>query len=153
MTGKEFIQKVIITDIGKMQDAGFYYYSFILMAQSIEVMGAFLDNKPLKADNQSSKRFNNALKELFHKQYFFLNKDYYLYNKLRNQMVHALIPSQELLLTTKDSGKKHLSNEDKKLVLVAETFYNDVRTAAEKLIYLIDNQKIKPKNLPVDIFI
>ena len=67
------------------------------MGQAIEVLGGFLDNKPMKAKGQSSRRFSNSVNRLFGGRYRLLNDKLYLYDKLRNQMTHTFIPGGDLL--------------------------------------------------------
>ena len=69
---KEFISRIFIDEIGRLQKEGFYFFSFILMGQAIEALGCFLDNKPMKAKAQSSKRFSKALNILMGNKYQWL---------------------------------------------------------------------------------
>ena len=54
---ERFLQKVIVDEIAKLQGIGLTYMQFVVMGQAIEVLGSFLDNKPMKAKGQSGKRF------------------------------------------------------------------------------------------------
>ena len=87
-----FLEEVIIRELGKMQEIEISYMPFVLMGQAIEVLGGFLDNKPMKAKGQSSRRFSNSVNRLFGGRYRLLNDKLYLYDKLRNQMTHTFIP-------------------------------------------------------------
>ena len=60
-----FLEEVIIRELGKMQEIEISYMPFVLMGQAIEVLGGFLDNKPMKAKGQSSRRFSNSVNRLF----------------------------------------------------------------------------------------
>ena len=93
-----FLEEVIIRELGKMQEIEISYMPFVLMGQAIEVLGGFLDNKPMKAKGQSSRRFSNSVNRLFGGRYRLLNDKLYLYDKLRNQMTHTFIPGGDLLL-------------------------------------------------------
>ena len=81
-----FLEEVIIRELGKMQEIEISYMPFVLMGQAIEVLGGFLDNKPMKAKGQSSRRFSNSVNRLFGGRYRLLNDKLYLYDKLRNQI-------------------------------------------------------------------
>ncbi|MBU0763977.1 MAG: hypothetical protein KJ607_03980, partial [Bacteroidetes bacterium] len=133
-----------------LQDTGFHYFSFIMMALAIETMGAFLDTKPFRAQSQSKKRFSAAIRKLFDRRYIIDNRTDWLYEKLRNHFAHTMVPSSWLILTSVASnrtGKEHLSFHDDKLVLVAEDFYNDMKKAAERLIRLIEQGKAEGKRI------
>ncbi len=145
---KSFISKFFIKEIKRLQQEEFYYFSFILIGQAIEGLGGFMDNKPLKARGQSFKRFTKAINILMPPKYRLINKNNFLYDKLRNQMTHSFIPSNTLLLLTKEkniNNYSHLDIIDKKLVLIAEDFQEDIITACNKLFYLLDNDKVRPK--------
>lgn len=47
MTPEEFIDTVLVRDIGKVIDAGCAYLSFGLIAQGIETLGGLLDEKEI----------------------------------------------------------------------------------------------------------
>lgn len=145
---ESFLNEVVIKELGKVQDAGLSYMQFVLMGQAIEVLGSFLDNKPMKAKGQSSKRFSNAVNYLFGGRYRLLNDNYFLYDKLRNQMTHTFIPGTDLTLIAKDDGMhRHLSNEGEQLVLVADIFYQDICAACNRLTESLRTGRVKPKNI------
>lgn len=145
-----FLEEVIIRELGKLQDAGLSYMQFVLMGQAIEVLGGFLDNKPMKAKGQSSKRFANGVNRLFGGRYRLLNDSCFLYDKLRNQMTHTFIPGKGLILlpaVSPDGKYKHLDYQDGQLVLVAEVFYRDICEACARLVAGMKAGRIKPKNI------
>jgi hypothetical protein len=145
---KSFINKFFIEEIKRLQDNEFYYFSFILIGQAIEALGGLMDNKPLKARGQSFKRFTKSINSLMPPKYRLVNKDNVLYDKLRNQMTHSFIPSNSLILITKEkniNNYNHLDTVDGKLVLIAEDFYQDIVQACNKLFYLLDTEKVKAK--------
>ncbi len=146
----KFLQEVVIRELGKAQQAGLSYMHFVLMGQAIEVLGSFLDSKPVKAKGQSAKRFSMAANGLFGGRYRLLNDNHMLYDKLRNQMTHTFIPSADLLLLNRQdaSGKyRHLEYADGKLVLVGEIFYADICAACARLSRLLKEGKVKAKNI------
>ncbi len=147
---EEFLDTVIVQELGKLQSVNLTYMQFVLMGQAIEVLGSFLDNKPMKAKGQSSRRFAQGVNWLFGGKYRLLNTNFVLYDKLRNQMTHTFIPGGDLLLiASRDSeGKyKHLEYCDGKLVLVGEVFYEDICTACKRLVRLLREGKVKAKNI------
>ena len=44
---EHFIREVIVDEITKLQGVGLSYMQFVIMGQAIEVLGSFLDNKPM----------------------------------------------------------------------------------------------------------
>ncbi|MGL5681895.1 MAG: hypothetical protein ACRDDZ_02430 [Marinifilaceae bacterium] len=147
---EHFINNVIISQLGMLQQTDATFISFVAMGQAIEVMGSLLDNKPMKAKGQSSKRFNACINYLLGGGYRIHNENMYLYDKLRNQMVHTFIPSGDILLIReKDNlqGMKHLTKVDGRLVLISEQMYADICKAAQRLCSLLHSGKVKAKNI------
>lgn len=147
---ESFFNKVIIGELGKLQKADLSYMQFVIMGQAIEVLGGFLDNKPMKAKGQSAKRFSYGVNRLFGGRYRLLNNNEYLYDKLRNQMTHTFIPGKDLLLLNEAENPgnyKHLEIIDGRLVLIAEVFYKDICSACQRLISYLREGKVKPKNI------
>ncbi|WP_320019710.1 hypothetical protein [Labilibaculum manganireducens] len=147
---KLFIRKIFIDEIGRLQKEGFYFFSFIMMGQAIEALGCFLDDKPLKAKAQSSKRFSKSLNILMGNNYRAVNNDHWLYDKLRNQLTHSFVPSKSLLLCSRKNqpeGAEHLEQLNGRLVLVAEDMYEDLVKGCEKLFGMIDRGKVPLKRI------
>lgn len=145
-----FLNEVIINEIGKLQGIGLSYMQFVIMGQAIEVLGSFLDNKPMKAKGQSAKRFSYSVNRLFGGRYRLLNDKEYLYDKLRNQMTHTFLPSGDLLLLSQKentAGYQHLEMKDKKLIMISEVFYSDIRQACERLVCQLKEGRMLPKNI------
>ncbi|QZE13679.1 hypothetical protein K4L44_14065 [Halosquirtibacter laminarini] len=144
---KAFVQKFFIDEIGRLQQEKFTFFSFILMGQAIETLGAFLDKKPMKATGQSAKRFSKGLNWLLGDRYKIINKDHWLFLKFRNQLTHSFIPSNELLLiseTQLEEGVNHLGLYEGKRVLVAEQMYKDLTKGCHKLFWMLDKGRITP---------
>lgn len=147
---EQFLQEVVIKEIAKLQGVGLSYMQFVIMGQAIEVLGSFLDNKPMKAKGQSAKRFSLGVKKLFGGRYRLLNDNCFLYDKLRNQMTHTFIPGGDLLLLNQvenTKGYKHLQMVDGQLVLISELFYEDICRASERLLDAIKNGQLLPKSI------
>lgn len=148
-----FVDTLIKGELKQIIDSKALYMKFVLIGQTIEVLGALLDNKPMKAKGQSAKRFNHAINSLFGGDYRVQNSDYYLYDKLRNQMTHSFIPGGDIELynTALDTPKKHMKKEGGILVMVADEFYNDIVQASNRLLYLIKVGKVKAKNIAFEV--
>lgn len=147
---ESFLNEVIIGELAKLQKAELSYMQFVIMGQAIEVLGGFLDNKPMKARGQSAKRFSNGVNRLFGGRYRLLNDKDYLYDKLRNQMTHTFIPGKDLLLLneiTNTGNYSHLEIADGRLVLISEVFYRDICSACQRLSGYLKEGRVKPKNI------
>lgn len=144
-----FLHAVVVEELEKLQRAGLTYMHFVIMGQAVEVLGGFLDRKPMKAKGQSARRFAAAVRYLLGGRYRLLNENNFLYDKLRNQMTHTFLPGGDLILvnTEREEGYTHLEIRDKCLVLVAETFCGDIRRACGRLVQLLKEGRIKPKNI------
>lgn len=147
---KTFLDKVIEKELNYIVCSGSRYMCFVLMGQSIEVLGSFLDNKPMKSKGQSMYRFNKSIDVLFGGRYRVLNCESKLYDKLRNQMTHTFVPSSDVLLYIDESetgGHHHLDIVDGKIIFIAKQFYLDIKSAMNRLISLLEMGKLKPKNI------
>lgn len=150
---RSFIDKIIVEELGKLQQAGLSYMQFVLMGQAIEVLGGFLDSKPMKAKGQSAKRFAKGVNALLGGRYRLLNDRCFLYDKLRNQMTHSFIPGGDLVLFRNrgEAGTyRHLEYTDGRLVLIGDVFYEDLCAAAHRLMDDLEKGRIKPKNIAFD---
>ena len=151
LTAKQFIQKVFINDIDRLIQAELYHFAFIIMAQGLETLGSFLDSKPLKARDQSKLRFSHAINRLMPRQYAQINNNHRLYDQLRASLAHTFTSGKYVYLThiaEPEFGKKHLSEDKEKLILVAEVFYSDFKKACLRLFEgmekgIITEKKIK----------
>ena len=150
---KKFIQKYFVEEVERMQTEGFQYFSFVLIAQIIEAMGGFLDNKPLRAKGQSKKRFGRAIKALFSHPFRKANIDDWLYFHFRCTMSHLFLPSGRLFLVHRkeatQKGLTHLSHYEGRLVLVAEDFAADLRAACQKLLEKVEKGTVDLQPLDV----
>lgn len=144
----KFLNEQVVNPLSKIKSENSIIFAFILMAQSLEIIGAYLDNKPMRAKNQSSKRFNLAVNKLFKKEYRDLNSNNFLYKQLRTCLLHMFIPSSktELRFGKAPSGIHPVASENK-VVFYADDFYEDIERAVNQIIRMIDNGKIKPKKI------
>lgn len=141
MRDEDFLDKHITDQIQSLLDDGHINASFILMAQSIEVLGAYLDNKPIKAENQSKKRFREAIYRLFPVAYARQNKGDKLYRQFRSSLAHALLPSKHINLVN-NKPDLHLKDIDNKLTINAESLFSDIKNACE-----IIKRRLRPEDI------
>lgn len=146
MKPNEFINIVLVRDIGRVIDTGCAYLAFGLIAQGIETLGAILDEKEIHDNDKGlpETRFRDAVKTLFNWQgshypkYVAENSEYDLFKYLRCGMAHVLRPAGKVAFTTKkeseEDGTKHLkvAKETGQLILVIEEFYADFVRACQK---------------------
>ncbi len=143
---KSLLQNRVVTEVGKLLELGLYDIAFIIMAQSIEVLGAFMDKKPLKAEHQSKKRFSLALYKLFDVKYAKLNLNDFLYVHFRCNLSHLFTASPYLILLSRVEAEGlsllHLQQKGEKVVIVAESLHEDIILATNKLFKKMDNQQV-----------
>ena len=155
LSARDFIQKVFIEDTEKLVQQGFYHFAFVIMAQGIEVLGSFLDEKPSKAREQSKLRFSHAINRLMPKQYGDLNNNHMFYEQLRASMAHTLTVSRQIILTSKSNSElanKHLQKLDDQLVLVVEDFLTDFKKACLRLFEGMDKGLISEKKINLEFY-
>lgn len=144
-----FLNKNLLEQVQLAIDNGQNLTSFILMAQAIEIMGSYFDQKPIRAKNQSKKRFAIAINKLFPRQYGQINSKNFLYVQLRTCLIHMFVPTTKLQLLSGFETDKipHLSVHDDALVLYNQNFFADYKTAIQELIKRIENNSIKLKRI------
>ncbi|MCP4521998.1 MAG: hypothetical protein GY827_09970 [Cytophagales bacterium] len=151
---KYFVQHYFVNEIERLNKNEFGYFSFVLIAQAIEILGAVLDDKPFRAKNQSRKRFDLAIKALFDVRYQRLNYKGWLYENFRCNMSHLFMPSNAIILTTREEvedGMVHLEKKDNTVVFIAEDFQYDLKKACKYLVKKIDKGQVKPKKLGIGL--
>ena len=151
MTLEEFIKNTVIDEIGLMVSTKkLKYLSFFVMSSAIEFLGACIDNKDFyySSPSRSSLRFKKAIDEIhaFSKYRGFVGPEsrINLYPELRCGLIHAALPKSMLELTEQADtvcGKMHMQEvaldnrtTPKRLILVCEELYADVRLAAVEVI-------------------
>jgi len=149
---EDFLRKTIIDDVNFLIDNKKYYSALIILSQTIVTLGAFMDNKPFRAKMQSKKRFGLALKFLFPRNYKRANNDFFLYNKLRNQIAHILVPSTLINITeyTGDANEHMTSSKDGILFISVSQFYKDVVLAIDKLEDKFNSGELKTKIITIN---
>ncbi|MCF7796089.1 hypothetical protein K9M42_03265 [Patescibacteria group bacterium] len=138
MTTKEFIEKKLIPELEDIV-CRHKYFSFALIAAGIEFLGKCLDNvNDWNEKGLSETHFNYAIDILFNKNFKKANKKYNFYKELRCGFAHSFRPMELILLTNKKEAKEHknyhLKEENGRVYIVIEDFYEDFKKACEKII-------------------
>ncbi len=161
MNAKEFIEIYLMDGIGAIQGTGrhdHYYLSFGLITQGIEFLGACLDNGDYLLQGRSRARFEKAITELFPRDYHkYVGKGcaYDLYANLRCGLLHVVLPGHDVELIQQAEvsafGGDNLDIVEvrgkKRLILVAQAFYNDFKDACEEVRKRIGNKEISDKKV------
>ena len=150
MMPKEFIQKVLIDEIGQITKAN-PYLSFTLIAIGIEFLGkCLLTNCKNWHDINPSKAFNKGVELLIQEdsRYEKLN----LKSSLRDGFAHTLLPKFGISLSEEKHGEEHFSiNSRGKTILVVEVFYHDFvrccKTVLERKFAADDKMNMQFLNL------
>ncbi len=145
----QFLEENLLKNVRTVIDNNLMVFSFILMAQGIEIMGAYLDSKPMRSVRQSAARFNIALFKLFPKEYSKNNSKGFLYKQLRSNLLHMYIPATSIELRKGLSGndKLHLKIENDSVILYVEDLYKDYSQAVYCLIGWISNNELCLKKI------
>ncbi|HOZ30339.1 MAG TPA: hypothetical protein PLL66_05435 [Bacteroidales bacterium] len=143
----EFLQTQLILPVRKVVDDDQVIFGFMIMSQAIEILGAYFDDKPFRAKQQSLKRFCLAINKLFPDDYYRANKKGFMYYQLRACLTHMFIPTFRLSLNAgkQTKEKPHLNVSNEVMFLYLEDLFRDFNKAVEKLIQLIMTDKIKLK--------
>ncbi|MEA3448479.1 MAG: hypothetical protein U9Q98_08550 [Bacteroidota bacterium] len=146
MTEEEYIRKHIVQEIRDVLKNDHLNVAFVMMALAIEILGAFLDDKPMKAKQQSKKRFRNALYHLFPGKYARLNKGDRLYEQFRNSMVHVFLPSAHIQLLNNEPSK-HMEEANGKLCIDADMLTDDIENAGESILKRLNSGELRRKRI------
>ena len=142
-----FLKDYVEGTLHKMHDNNLEHISCLIMAQTIELLGAYLDNKPMRSKGQSAKRFALAIDKLFPVEYSRLNHNNHLYFQLRTNYVHMLLPTNKLRIVLDDSKTLHLNKQDGVLCIVPSELLIHVSDAISKIATMLETGKIKPKKI------
>ncbi len=146
-----FLKHFYIDEIQRLQKEGFYYVSFVLIAQSIELLGTLLDDKPFRAQNQARKRFNLALIKLFPKKYGKNNLKGEIYEHYRCNMSHRFLPSKYIHFENSVVEDKHVSKDENNIItLGAEQLAHDLEEAVYKVIERMRSGRLRSKKTGLD---
>ena len=149
MTQKEYIKGVLIDEIGDVVK-NHAFLSFTLIASAIEFLGICIDSSnSFFTSNSSGDRFRNAIDKLFpdrYKKYNYKDSLFDLYRELRCGVCHSTVAKTTIGFSERKHGSKHLFiGPDRRLVLVAEDFYDDFKKACENVIEMINDKTIQEK--------
>jgi hypothetical protein len=167
---KDFIQTVLIKNIGSLVGTGNHYLGFGPQTQTIELLGAIIEDEAIErlqpnnrnsefdTQRKSRRRFHNALKLFSNPKYIQFcpelktdtayQADYDLYGNLRCGYAHQMRPIGKISVTTEPEsitdGTTHLEIDplSVRLIVVSEILYRDLKEACEKVITMIDNGQI-----------
>jgi len=147
----DFLNTNLLIPIRKVLDTHDSVFGFMLMGQAIEILGSYLDNKPIRAKQQSASRFSLAVYKLFPSKYTAINRNNLLYIQLRACLTHTFIPSGNVSLNfgLDEKEKHHLQLENGVLYLYSENLYSDLENAVKRLIRNIKSNKIRLKKLSI----
>lgn len=145
----EFLRKHVLETVESTFNNSQLLFGFMTAAQAIEIMGSYLDDKPMRAKQQSLKRFSLAINRLFPQAYYDANYNNFLYNQLRACMTHMFLPTARLSLNAGKGTKEkpHLCIYDGVMYLYSEDFLRDFRYAVSNLDRRIIEGRIKLKNI------
>lgn len=145
----EFLEKQVLGSVKKTFDDNQLLFGFMVMGQAIEIMGSYLDDKPMRAKQQSLKRFSIAINRLFPKAYRDANQSSFLYYQLRACMTHMFVPTARLSLNAgrQTKEKPHLYVKEGVMYLYSEDFLADFTSAVQNLQNRISAGKLKLKNI------
>ena len=132
---KDFIKSVLIDELGSMIEKH-PYISFIVMGIGIEFLGKCINNtlNDWNIPGRSDKDFKNAIKSipslLKYEPYL---TSYDLYGSFRCGLAHSVAPKYKITLSSKDQ-LEHLIEENGRLNLKVEDFYNDFKLVCENVM-------------------
>lgn len=113
--------------------------------QGIESLGALLDDKPLKARDQSKRRFRSALRRLFGARYREVDDRIDLYERLRNHLAHVRSISASIAVT--EQADLHLTSVSDVVNIHPATFLSDFEDACNRIIESDKNGRLPRKNI------
>lgn len=145
----EFLRTHVLGTVESTFSNNQLLFGFMTAAQAIEIMGSYLDDKPVRAKQQSLKRFTLAINRLFPQIYYDANNDNFLYYQLRACMTHMFLPTARLSLNAGKGAKEkpHLCVSNGVMYLYSEDFLRDFRYAVSNLEKRIVEGRLKLKNI------
>jgi hypothetical protein len=134
MNPKEFIQTILINDIGKIH-LEHPYVSFALMAIGIEFLGKCLNTHNDWVKGKPKNDFELAINSLnSFTRYRPLLTSHRLWDSFRNGFAHSFTAKKTLTLSSKDEAP-HLQIMGSNIInLRCEDFYADFKNACEEVI-------------------
>jgi hypothetical protein len=135
LTPKEFIQNVLINEIGEIH-LNHPYISFAIMAIGIEFLGKCLNESASWNESYRSKPdFELAINTLnSFAKYRPLLTSHNLWDSLRNGFLHSFVPKNTISLSSKDQASHLQLISPKQINLKCEDFYIDFKGACEEVL-------------------
>ena len=121
----------INVEIQSLLANGFVDSAFLIAVMGIEFLGAMVDDKPVRANGQSSRRFKIGLRKFFPKRYGKPSITESIYKSLRCNVGHLLQFSSKIDFV--DDSISHLIEEGVVLKISKKQFVKDYITATDKL--------------------
>jgi hypothetical protein len=134
MLPKEFIQTILIDEIGEIHESH-PYIAFAIMAIGIEFLGKCLNSSKSWNASNSKVDFESAINELeAFSSYRPYLKSHTLWNSLRNGFAHSFVPKNTITLSSKDEADHFHKNSETQINLKCENFYVDFKKGCEEVI-------------------
>lgn len=135
LTAKEFIQKVLIDELGSMIKTH-PYMSFIIMSIGIEFLGKCINRGRVdwNLGGRPTVDFEKAINDIpnFERYRIYLTT-HDLYDSLRCGLAHSVAPKGKVTLSSKEEAP-HLTVFGNSVNLKVEDFYKDFKEACEYVI-------------------
>ena len=128
---KSYTNLKINQEITVLLENGFIDSAFLISIMGIEFLGAMVDEKPVRANGQSSKRFKIGLRKFFPKRYGKPSITEVIYKGLRCNVGHLLQFSTRIKFIEETSS--HLNEEDSVIKICKKQFIKDYISATEKM--------------------
>ena len=132
-----------LKELDSLLEGGHFNAAFVLSIIGIELLGALEDDKPLRADKQSFKRFRLGIRRFFDKKYGRLEIIDTLYKAVRCNVSHLGLKGGKC--TFVETSFEHLVFDDLSLQINKEQFINDYIKALTKCKTKIDSGLISLK--------
>lgn len=146
---EDYIKKYLIIEMADIVK-NHQELSWVLMVAGIELLGRYISSdKNSVEDEHGNQDYFRAGLRLFRNEYQRYNTNVTnpqdLWKKLRCGLGHLTFPKDAIIISEKVNSGKNLEIVGGKLVLFAEDFYEDFKTACEKVVDMLKNNQIQPK--------
>lgn len=117
--------------------------AFVIAILGVEFIGALFDDKPLRAEKQSSKRFKKGLRKGFPKFYGNPVIVEFLFKSVRCNVTHLGLGGNSVVFVNKH--EEHLMLVNNTLLIHKATFCGDYVQALNKVLRRIKEGELKEK--------
>lgn len=133
MNAKEFIQIELIDGIGEIIESR-PFLACIVMSAGIEFLGKCLDIQKGWNDKDPERYFNDAISNLFPKDYQKANSND-LYHMLRCGMIHSCMPDSKLALSADGNNfRTEVIGQTERTIISVKALYGDFVNACQSVI-------------------